>query len=162
MKTITLIFSMLFVFITGCEKITLNNMSVKKYINLLKSDSYDYNDLPAFDSSDIPELLKYVDSYQIITKYPHNPISSLIGENPRLGIFVLWTIESIRLSPNGPFGRFPSMFPSFWNKELQEPADVNIAHSIATQAYKIWWESNTNFEQLKLINPLVNTDYGWQ
>jgi len=159
-KTFFLIISLIFV-ATGCEKITLDNMSVNKYIKLLKSDSYDYNDLPAFISSDIPELLKYADDGQIITKYPHNPISSLIGEDPRLGVLVLWTVESIRLSPNGPIGRFPSSIPGFRNKTIQGPLDINIVHPLVSQAYKTWWNSSIDFEQLKLINPLENTDYTW-
>ena len=159
-KTFLLILSLIFL-LTGCEKIALDNMSVRKYIKLLKSDSYDYNDLPAFNSSDIQELLKYADDDQIITKYPHNPISSLIGEDPRLGVLVLWTVESIRLSPNGPIGRFPSSIPGFWNIKIQEPVDINIVHPLVSQAYKTWWNLNTDFEQLKLINPLENTDYSW-
>jgi hypothetical protein len=166
-KTIALILTLIF-FSIGCEKTTLENMDVKTYVKLLKSGEFDFNnsnglpDLPPFKSTDIPELLKYADDNQIITKYPHNPISSLIGEDPRLGVLVLWTVESIRLSPNGPSGRFPSLIPGFWNKKLQEPADVNIVHSLASQAYKTWWISNPDFEHLKLINPIENTDYGWR
>ena len=162
MNSKTLIFSLLIVLMTGCEKVTPDNMSVRKYINLLKSDSYIYNDLPAFSPGDIPELLKYADDDKIITKYPINPISSFIGEDPRPGIFVLWTIESIRLSSNGPSGRFPSLTPGLWNAELQEPADVSIAHPVVSQAYKSWWDPDINYELLKSINPLENTGYGWR
>jgi hypothetical protein len=153
--------------VPSCEKTTLDNMDVKTYVKLLKSGNYDFNnsnglpDLPPFKSTDIPELLTYANDVQIITKYPHNPISSYIGPDPRLGIFILWTIESIRLTADKPFGRFPSMSPTLRIKGSEQIADVIIAHPIAYEAYLEWWNLNIDFEQLRNKNPLENTNYLW-
>ena len=165
-KTFALICSLIFVPLS-CEKTTLDNMSVRTYVKLLKSGNYDFNnskglpDLPPFKSTDIPELLTYANEVQIITQYPHNPISSYIGPDPRLGVFILWTIESIRINGNRSFGRFPSMSPTLGSKGSQQLADVNTAHPIVYQAYLDWWNSNNDFEQLRNINPLENTNYTW-
>lgn len=156
---------------TSCEKTNLNNMNVKTYLKLLKSGSYDFNDsnglpnLPPFEPKDIPELLTYANDTYIVTKYPHNPISSYIGPDPRLGIFVLWTIESIRLSSPGIdhfWGRFPSQSPTLMFKGSVLTIDVETAHKTASKAYLNWWNSSADFEQIKNINPLENTDYGWR
>jgi hypothetical protein len=150
-----------------CEKTTLDNLDVKTYVKLLKSGNFDYNnsnglpDLPPFKPADIPELFKYANEVQIITKYPHNPISSYIGPDPRLGILILWTIESIRLNGDRPFGRFPSMSPTLRIKGSEQTADVNLAHPVAYQAYLVWWNSNIDFEQIRNKNPLENTNYLW-
>jgi len=168
MKTSTFaLFITLFFVLTGCEKTTLENMDVKTYVKLLKSGDFDFNnskglpDLPPFQSTDIPELLKYANEEQIITKYPHNPISSYIGPDPRLGVLILWTIESIKINDDRPYGRFPTMHPTIRTKFSELAADVNVAHPIVYQSYLTWWNSNSNFEEIRDIDPLENTDYAW-
>jgi hypothetical protein len=149
----------------SCEKITLENMSVKKYIKLLKSGSYDFIDLPPFDSKDIPELLKYVDDTQIIKNFPINLSSSLHVPECELGIYTLWTIESIRVcsivADAHPF-RFPSATPLLRFKIADSGVvDNEIAHPAASEAYKDWWNSNNDFQLIKNTNPLENTEYKW-
>ena len=150
----------------SCEKITLENMSVEKYINLLKTESYDFMALPPFDSDDIPELLAYSSDDLILKRYPANPVSSFIAEDCKLGIYVLWTIESIRKSAiedKTAIGRFPSLNPILSLKTAGDNTiDPEIAHLVAAQAYLDWWNSSDDFEQIKNINPLDETDYYWR
>jgi hypothetical protein len=150
---------------SGCERMTPENMSVRAYINLLKTGSYDYMDLPPFDSRDIPELLWYASDDFILKSYPPNPISSFYSEDCILGVYVLWTIESIRKSSieeKAPFMRFPSLNPIL---ALKVPGDTPVdpvkAHKEAVKAYADWWNSG-DFEQIKNTNPLESTDYFWR
>jgi len=151
---------------SGCKKITLDSMSVKTYIKLLKSESYDFIELPPFDYRDIPELLTYASDDLVLKSYPHNPVSSLFSEECRLGVYVLWTIESIRKSSideKHAFGRFPSLNPILSFKTAgNNPIDPDKSHHEATQAYSEWWNSNEDFDQIKNINPLERTDYTWR
>jgi|WetSurMetagenome_2_1015567.scaffolds.fasta_scaffold06539_1 hypothetical protein len=153
-------------FTMSCEKVTLENMSVKKYINLLKTESYDFMELPPFDSKDIPELLTYASDDQILNSYPHNPVSSLFVQECRLGVYVLWTVESIRKSSideKTSFGRFPSLNPILSLKTNSDGTfDPDKSHQETAQAYLDWWNSSDDFEQIKNINPLDGTDYVWR
>jgi hypothetical protein len=166
MKIRTLTILLLAIFMTSCEKIALENLTVKKYISLLKSGDYDYIELPPFDSKDIPELLKYIDDNQLITNFPINPTSSFIGPDCKLGDYALWTIESIRVcsivADAHPF-RFASGNPILMFKNSGSGTfDSDIAHQAAVKAYQDWWDSNSNFQQIKNINPLDNTAYKWR
>ena len=62
-----------------------NNLGVDTYIELLKSNQYDSLNLPAFTYKDIPALLDYRNETQIISNFPHNPISSFYSPNFKLG-----------------------------------------------------------------------------
>jgi hypothetical protein len=166
MKTRTIIILIFVFFMTSCEKVTLENMSVKKYISLLKSGSYDFIGLPPFDSKNIPELLKYADDDQLIKDFPINPTSSFVGPDCKLGVYVLWTIESIRvcsvIADQFPF-RYPSGNPILIFKNSNTGIfDNQIAHQTAVKVYRDWWSSNSDFHQIKNINPLDATDYRWR
>jgi hypothetical protein len=166
MKTNIIIILILSFLMTSCEKSKLENMTVKKYIKLLESGSYEYMELPPFDSKDIPELLEYVDDTQLIKDFPVNPTSSLIGPDCKLGVFALWTIESIRvcsISTDRLFYRFPSANPILMFKDYNSSVfDEEIAYQTAVKAYQDWWSSNNDFLQIKNINPLDTTDYKWR
>ena len=101
MKT-TIKFLLLVVFaaIYGCER-KADNEEVKTYIESLLSGEYVSYELPVFTATDIPDLLNYRDVTTIITKFPRNPISSYYQSECRLGVYVLWTIESIRKVESG-------------------------------------------------------------
>lgn len=168
MKTKTFVFFITIIFISSsCEKPTLENMDVKTFVKLLKTGDFDFKnsmglpDLPPFQSTDIPELLKFANEDQIIKKYPQNPISSYIGPDPKLGVFILWTIESIKIADDRPYGRFPTMHPTIRIRFTELAADVNVAHPTVYQAYVDWWNSDTDFEQIRDIDPLENTDFAW-
>lgn len=98
MKTLkTFILLIAFVGLISCDdNKEISNVTVDKYVELLKANQYDSINLPAFTYNDIPTLLKYRNDTQVITNFPHNGISSLYAPNCTLGMYVLWTIESIR------------------------------------------------------------------
>jgi hypothetical protein len=144
------------------------NPNVEKYIELLKSNQYDSINLPAFTYLDIPALLKYRNETQIITNFPHNGISSLWEPECKLGMYVLWTIESIRaVAINSKYliMRFPSLNPIL---ALRDSDELNLiytyeSHKIAANAYYNWWVNNKrkSFNEFKNIDPLKSTDYRW-
>jgi len=157
--------------LTSCEnkeKDELKNPDVEAYIELLKSNRYNSSDLPEFSFEDIPALLQYRDEKQIITNFPRNPVSSLYEPECRLGIYVLWTIESIRaVSVKSKYliMRFPSQnsILALRNSDELNLVTDDLSHSIAADAYYDWWKHNSNrdFDDFKNIDPLENTDYRW-
>ena len=172
MKTLKyLIFLTSLIGLIGCDKKDNDetiNLDVPTYIELLKSSQYDSLNLPSFTYSDIPVLLQYRNETQIITNFPHNPISSLYAPECKLGMYVLWTIESIRaLSINSEYliMRFPSQNPILALRDSDELDLVtdSVSHAIAAKAYYDWWENNKykDFNDFKNIDPLKDTDYRW-
>jgi hypothetical protein len=172
MKMLRYIFLLIFISsLIGCESQVNNeteNLDVETYIRLLKSNQYNSLYLPSFTYKDIPALLEYRNENQIITNFPHNPISSFYNPDCALGIYVLWTIESIRavsISSESLIMRFPSQNPilALRNSEVLTLVSDNLSHTIAANAYFEWWESNKNkeFDDFKNIDPLKNTDYRW-
>ena len=144
------------------------NAGVENYIKLLKSGSYESYELPPFSSDDIPALLQYRNDELIIHDFPRNGISSLYGPDCTLGMYALWTIESIRavaIDSNYLIGRFPSLNPilAFREADELELIDDDLAHAVAAQAYYNWWENNKrkDFDTFKNIDPLANTKYRW-
>lgn len=171
MKTFKLVvFCVLTISILACDKDDsdeTNNLSVEKYIEQLKTGTYESLELPSFTSKDIPALLVYSNETQMIADFPVNRISSSYLSECSLGIYVLWTIESIRtvaIDSEYLIGRFPSLNPIIQKKE--EPFGVESSkeiHEIVAKAYSDWWEENKNmdFDQFKNIDPLAKTDYRW-
>lgn len=146
----------------------VSNLTVDEYVEMLKAGQYDSISLPAFTYSDIPALLKYRNEKQVISNYPINPISSFYKLDCKLGIYVLWTIESIRASSIGSkyaIMGFPSLNPIL---VLRDSAELKLAmdetaHETVAKAYFDWWENNKqkNFDQFKDIDPLSKTEYKW-
>jgi len=141
---------------------------VEKYIELLKANQYDSINLPAFTYKDIPALLKYRNETQIITNFPHNPVSSLYVPECKLGIYVLWTIESIRavaIHSEHLVMRFPSQNPILALSSAEELTLVysDESHKVAANAYFDWWESNkqNDFTRFENIDPLQGTGFKW-
>ena len=170
MKTLkTFILLIAFVGLISCDdNKEISNVTVDKYVELLKANQYDSINLPAFTYNDIPTLLKYRNDTQVITNFPHNGISSLYAPNCTLGMYVLWTIESIRaVSINSKYliMRFPSQNPILALRDSVDLMLVNddTSHKIAAKAYFDWWENNKNrnFEDFKNIDPLEVTAYKW-
>jgi hypothetical protein len=149
----------------GCEK-QGSNPEVQTYINQLKSNSYNASELPAFKPSDIPALLEYRNSTMVITNFPHNGISSLWGPDCKLGMYVLWTIESIRaveINSKYLIGRFPSQNPILALRASQELKLVydTKSQNEAAEAYYDWWYSSYVLIDKMNIDPLKDTDYRW-
>ena len=171
MKTLSiLIFCVSLISILGCDKNEsedLKNLDAEKYVEQLKNGEYESFDLPPFTYKDIPALLEYRDETQIITDFPHNGISSLRMPECSLGMYVLWTIESIRavaIDSEYLIGRFPSQNPIVQQRE--EPFDLESGNEIlemVSKAYYDWWEDNKhkNFDNFKNIDPLSDLEYRW-
>lgn len=172
MKTLKLFFVLIsLTAIISCKKSeseVKTNISVERYIELLKANQYDSLNLPEYTYQDIPALLKYRNETQIISNFPHNGISSLYAPDCKLGMYVLWTIESIRaVAINSEYLilRFPSQNPILALRVVDELSLVysDESHQIAAKAYFNWWENNKqkNFNTFKNIDPLKSTDYKW-
>lgn len=142
-------------------------MDVQQYIQQLKTNEYKAYVLPAFTPQDIEALLQFRNDTQIITDFPNSTYSSYYQRECTLGIYVLWTIESIRseTAKNKMMMGFPSQNPILCLRNVEEMSLVfdNNAQTIAAKAYFDWWEANKNkdFNQAKVIDPLENTDYRW-
>ena len=144
---------------------------VKEYIYKLKTNQYEDRDFPEFTIEQIGELLKYRNEKDTITKYPKNPLSSLYQHNCELGVYVLWTIEVIRMkSVNSNLliaGRYPSMNPILRMRVSDGFTPFYVfeveAYKIASDAYYTWWTSNKDKSLIKImeIDPLENTIYKW-
>ena len=156
-------------FTISCKKPDREVMlSVKSYIALLKANKYDSLDLSAFTYQDIPVLLKYRNETQIISNFPRNGISSLSAPKCNLGMYVLWTIESIRaVSINQAYliKRFPSQNPILALRASNTLITINshTSHPHASKAYFDWWENNKqkDYNEFKYVDPLKSTDYKW-
>lgn len=166
LKLIILFISLITTF--GCNKNEsedLKNLDVDEYVAQLKQGKYKERELPAFTSKDIPALLKYRNETQTITNFPHNGISSLWMPECSLGMYVLWTIESIRaveIDSKYLIGRFPSQNPIVKKREGgSQVVSNNQIQTIISNAYSDWWNKNPNFNALKNIDPLSGTEYKW-
>jgi hypothetical protein len=150
--------------LAGCEK--NRNPGVEEYINQLASNQYTSYELPDFQPSDIPALLNYRNDSRVITNFPHNGISSLWAPECKLGMYVLWTIESIRaveIDSENLIGRFPSQNPIL---ALRNASDMVLVYddksqSEAAQAYYDWWYSAYLLSDKMRMDPLKVTDYKW-
>ena len=152
----------------GCEdKSESPKMSVERYVEQLKAGKYDNMELPDFSSEDIPKLLSYRNETELITGFPINYISSSLTQECALGMYVLWTVESIRARSIGSeflVGTFPSQNPVVKNREDFEYIEQNqqVLKEVA-DSYFEWWESNKiqDFSEFHQIDPLGTTAYRW-
>ncbi|OFY39148.1 MAG: hypothetical protein A2X18_03775 [Bacteroidetes bacterium GWF2_40_14] len=156
---------------TSCEKNAIeetDGANVERFIGLLKSNSFDSLYLPAFSVNDIPALLEYRNETQVISDFPTNFISSFYLNECALGVYVLWTIESVRakaIDSKYLFVGFPSQNPVLSLRsatELRMVFDRN-AHEAVARAYYNWWQNNRSkgVRRLMEIDPLANTAYQW-
>lgn len=174
MKTINyLILTVFFIGLLSCNKEETDeiyNAEVENYIELLKANQYESLDLPDFSFKHLPALLIYINDTSVVNKFPHG-LSSYHPQNPiyRLGVLVLWTIESIRevSSDSETFMfRFPSQHPFVQLNE--EPFTWiqdhdNEAYETIRQVYFEWWDNNKHkkFSEFHNTNPLEHTNYRW-
>ncbi len=164
----TLITCLFLLTFLGCEEDSdPSTISVERYVELLKQGKYDADQLPEFSSRDIPALLAYRNESQIIKDFPVNTLSSSMTSECTLGMYILWTIESVRarsIDSKYLFYTFPSQNPVIEKKvdfTWVEQSDAVLA-TIA-QSYFDWWENNKNkdFDNFKNIDPLTDTEYKW-
>lgn len=171
MKTVKLLIVLFSLLISvSCQKDNdelIPNIKVDQYIELLKSGNNDSAYLPEFTSQDIPALLTYRNETQKITNFPRNGISSYYQQNCTLGLYVLWTIESIRavaINSQNLIGGFPSQNPLLEKRDRSQLfLDTEASNEIAAKAYYYWWTTNKrkDFSNFKDIDPLKNTAYKW-
>jgi len=151
------------------ERDDSGNPEVDEFISLLRAGEYESMYLPAFTWQDIPALLHYRNECEPITDFPRNPLSSFYGPECRLGVYVLWTIESIRLAAiperHLTFG-FPSLNPMLGLSDFSsfERVDADRAHKAAARSYSEWFGKTPymDFDVLKYTDPLYNTGYCWR
>jgi len=158
------ILSLIIVF-SACEKGS-NNISVDDYIDQLKAGEYKEIDLPAFDQSDIIYLLEYRDDTSVIRNFPVNMASSFYLPECQLGIYVLWTVESIREIYNDSenlIGSFPSLNPILYLREGEEAGIRSNDESleVAARAYYEWWQQGFLIKRKMESDPLEGTPYTW-
>jgi len=151
--------------IYGCDKKT-DNEEVKIYIDKLISGDYVAYDMPVFTTGDIPALLEYRDAASVITNFPRNPVSSYFQSECRLGVYVLWTVESVRAVENdtyGLIGRFPSKNSVIALRETHEfkPVTDGHSHREISRAYYEWWYSSSYLTDKMKSDPLAGTKYIW-
>lgn len=144
-------------------------IDVETFINLLKTNKLSsFDTLPAFKVDNIPELLDYRNETVLISDFPRNPISSFFMTECRLGVYILWTVEWIRISSttdNPPVPGFPSLNPAIKlrNPESLERVFTEEAHQAVANAYQKWWDNDqeSGLNELLSIDPLAKTDYAW-
>jgi hypothetical protein len=172
MKKIALLGFTLIMFLFSCNKKDdvgdINNIEVEKYIELLKAGEYEFWELPPFTAEDIPALLQYRNETQMITRFPRNLLSSYGMPECKLGMYVLWTVESIRavaIKSKYLTGRFPTQNPVLFIRTSDglQMDNTDESHTVAAKAYFDWWEENKHkdFDVFKNIDPLAETDYRW-
>jgi len=136
---------------------------VDMFIDVLKEDSTENLESPKFTVDDISELLDYRNDELIISKFPRNPLSSLYMEDVEVGMFVLWTIESLRMEaiddPN--FYLFASLNPRVIRVSTSELLDQNNILPIVAEAYFEWWNSSLTTEEKLEMYPLEGMDLKW-
>lgn len=171
MKTLKLVIVLIpLLALFGCnDKENEQIEEVEKYINALKSNQYDERDLPAFTYKHIDKLLEYRNEKNSITQFPRNPLSSFYQEECELGVYILWTLEYIRVSSIHSdlliAGKFPSMNPILklrTSEKLEFVYDIE-AYQILSNTYYVWWTSNKDktLKKIMEIDPLEHTIYKW-
>ncbi len=92
----------------------------------------------------------------------------MYAPNCTLGMYVLWTVESIRaVSINTEYlvGRFPSQNPilAYRDSVYMKLVFDDASHKLAAQAYYDWWENNKqkDFSEFKSVDLLATTKYKW-
>lgn len=169
MKHASILVMIFGILLSSCAENSLTERdSVEDYIQLLRSNQYHSDGLPLLTHQDIPLLLEYRNETQIITNYPRNPISSYHQPECVLGMYVLWTIESIRaVSIDSKFliMGFPSQNPVLGLRDADalEFVSDNTSHSVAAEAYYDWWTNHKDqdFDTFKNVDPLGTTGYRW-
>lgn len=164
--------SVLLVFIAGCSKNNIDKNADKEardYVAQLISGQFTATSIPDLKKESIPTLLMYSKDTTAITKFPVNPISSYRSHQNKLGLVVLWTVESIRQFAEKnvlSFTRYPSQNALLGMKDPVSGGFISDyqAQLAVANAYIEWWEnnSNRNFKSFRDINPMDQTIYRWR
>jgi len=162
MKYLFLCIAVCFLFIC-CSKQTDELSKVAIFIEALKENRTEGIEAPDFNTDHISELLDYRNERLNISNFTRNPLSSFYMEEVNVGMYVLWTIESIRLKaiddPN--FYLFASLNPRVRTLNSNVEVDQEVVFPDVAKAYFEWWNSSLSFEEKLKINPLEELDLVW-
>ena len=130
-------------------------VTVEQYISLLKSGNFNIWEMPIFEISDIPKLLKYVRNETPVSVDVTSPFSSMFQQklNTTIGMMALWTIEGTRLDVDRPSA----------GPVVKDSSGQNVAQKEVAGLYERWWEMHKEkkLAELKKISPFEGTDYSW-
>ena len=130
-------------------------MTVEQYISLLKSGNFNIWEMPIFEISDIPKLLKHVRNETHVSVDVTSPFSSMFQQklNTTIGMMTLWTIEGTRLDVDRPSA----------GPVVKGGSGQNIAQKEVAGLYEHWWvkHKGKKLTELKEISPFEGTDYSW-
>lgn len=153
----------------SCEKQEVRDQDqVDAYVAALLDGTFkpDIIQMKLFDPEAIPALLSYADDKREIPFPPVCPLSSALVSSCTVGIYMLWTVEGIRLANGGggraeKLGGYPSLTPTIKSTTAlesdEEPTDVQ---AVASRAYRAWWASGP-FTRIVHQDPLDGTGYRW-
>ena len=162
MKNLVFCLATLFLSI-GCNLQSSNLSDVESFVKELKEESAETFESPDFGSEDIAELLEYSGETTIVSTFPRNPLSSFYQDEVHLGIYILWTIESIRMREidDPAFYLFASLNPRLIRVSTGELEDQGFILSEVADAYTAWWNSGQEVEEKLQISPLEDLDLAW-
>jgi hypothetical protein len=158
MKQLLFIIVVLNMSANACKKNDpYKNLSAKEYVSVLQADKYPrYNLIPKFDKSDIDYLLRYASDSQVINNYPIPAFSSAFHGPQKLGMIIMYTVESIRLQRENGVSVHPYV------RDTTSPQRTVAVSELATY-YINWWNENKTktAEELKNISPLAGSTLIW-
>lgn len=136
---------------------------------MLRTNSYN-SKFPYLIWDDIPYLLENANDTTILTKFPHNVLSSYSQDSCYLGVISMWLIESIRITEStgtiGYFGNLPSLNPILkyqsrteFRHEINNQKEMKQAYDL----YMQWWEEVKNMDSKEAckIAPLEHSELEW-
>lgn len=155
--------------IHGCDtKIdSIPKNQVEEYIFELQANQYQEFKFPSFSASHISQLLEFGNETIPTRTFPHNPVVCYMTEaETKVGVVVLWTIESIRRSflEDSEELIYPSADPLLIMNDPQNE-DYNYYHGYhikAYEAYKKWWQLELPLGEKMKINPLGDSTLKWR
>ena len=151
-------------YFVSCNDQNRNLSEVENFVETLKENKAEGFEAPDFNVDHISELLNFRNEQMIISNFPRNPVSSFYLEEVAIGIYILWTIESIRMEAiNDPdFHLYASLNPKIVQLNTGgEMIDQSNILPVAAEAYFEWWNSNLSIEEKLQISPLENLDLIW-
>jgi len=162
MKNILICTTVCLLFVS-CSKQNSELSKVKAFIETLKENKTERIEAPDFNKNDISELLNYRDDQLNVSNFPRNSLSSFYMEEVTIGIYVLWTIESIRMEAidDPSFYSFASLNPRIMRTSTGELVNQDAILPQVAAAYFEWWNSGLSLEEKLQIYPLEDLDLNW-
>ncbi|MBS0031846.1 DUF4943 family protein [Chitinophaga sp. 22321] len=159
MKYIWLILCAAALSVNACQenKALQDKDDAAKYVSLLTANKYPkYDILPKLEKKDIGVLLKQAGNNDIIENYPIPALSAAAYGPQKVGMIILYTVESIRQQrPVGVSNR-PFITDTTAPQRKVELAEV-------AGLYTSWWDQHKDktAAELKNISPLEGTPFKW-